>query len=84
MNKKEAQQIINSEFHQTSGFNEKDPVLHRARGFLECLEQMQPVVEALQSIREGCSFPQNDVQKAIRDRSREALDHYRKNVLGEK
>lgn len=29
--------------------------------------------EALEAIAEGCSFPENDVQRAIRDRARAAL-----------
>ncbi len=31
------------------------------------------LVAALESIAEGCSFPADDVQKAIRDRARTAL-----------
>lgn len=31
------------------------------------------LLEALQAIAEGCSFPENDVQRAIRDRARAAI-----------
>jgi len=33
--------------------------------------------KALQDIAEGCSFPDNEVQKAIRDRARDALTQAR-------
>jgi hypothetical protein len=40
-------------------------------------EKGKALAEALSSIAEGCSFPEDDVQRACRDRARQALAAYR-------
>ncbi len=38
-----------------------------------CEQHNRMLVEALKSIERGCSFPEDDIQRAIRDRARQAL-----------
>jgi hypothetical protein len=45
-------------------------LMYQARGYLECLEQMQPVIQWIESL-------------GIKSKE-DILEYYRKNVLGEK
>ena len=47
-------------------------------------ESERRMAEALKSIREGCSFPSDEVQKAIRDRAEQALSQRPSNPEKEK
>lgn len=39
--------------------------------------RVKPLVEALECLELGCSFPSDDLQRAVRDRCRQALEAFR-------
>lgn len=55
------------------------PVIPEAAAELDRLQARVAELEAaLAAIAEGCSFPADDVQRAVRDRARAAIDTARK------
>jgi hypothetical protein len=78
MNVKEAKEIIKSELN---GKKQCNSVISQANGFLDCYYAYKPLVEALEKIANNtCRFW---MFQEISQQAQKALDHYRKNILGE-
>lgn len=87
MNKIEAEEIIrNCESAQDIPIDQIRNVGY-ADGYLKCLEQMQPVVESLEKLYSVIDHKRpawtTEEMRWIQE-AKESLDHYKKNVLGEK
>lgn len=66
-----ADKIINSGvLRRVLTESETTEVLSR---YLEVLNQRNELLDALKAIEMGCSFPDDDVQRAVRDRARAAI-----------